>query len=177
MFCTGGLVHIWILWVPSSEQTSAKTRSRRRPVRRCSASGWLMLNVPCTEAIVVPLSTAWRRIRPATCGGMFSGMSGKPAQSRLTCTQSSPQALTASSRATSVPRPNVPSRMPIWISGGCRVSGPLGMEPWRIAAAALGPAAASKLHQPGAPGARAVDGVAFLRNSRRFSCLFGSFMG
>ena len=37
-----------------------------------------MLKVPCTEAIVIPRSAASRRMRPASSGGMRSGMSGMP---------------------------------------------------------------------------------------------------
>ena len=156
--CAGAQVD---LRVPNWGQASASTRSRRRPARRCSASGWLMLKVPCTAAIVIPLSAASRRIRPATSGEISSGISGNPAQSRLTWTQSSPQALTASSRSSRVPRPKVPSRMPIWMSGGCCVP------------ESLGSAAASKLGQPGAANARAATGVALFRKprlSRRMVC-------
>ena len=41
----------------------------------------------------------------------------------LNCTHSSPQAFTASNRASSVGRPNVPSRMPICIRGAGGLSG------------------------------------------------------
>ena len=54
-------------WVYSfGAARSREAASCRSPVRRCSASGWLMLKVPASEAIVIPRAAASRRIRSAT---------------------------------------------------------------------------------------------------------------
>ena len=116
-------VHRWIFDVPSGWQTAANTRSRRSPARRWSGSGWLMLNVPSSEAIVIPRASASRRIRVTSSGGISSGIAGRPAQPMLSCPQSSPQAFMASNRASNVGRENVPIRMPICISGAAESSG------------------------------------------------------
>ena len=73
-----------------------------------------------------------------------SGMSNRSAQSRLICTESRPQALTASKRASRVPLLNVPSRMPVWIAAG-----------------ALDSPAANSLRGPVTPTARAAAWVSW----------------
>ena len=71
-------VHRWIFDVPNGWHTAAMTRSRRSPARRWSASGWLMLNVPSNEAMVIPRASAARRIRVTSPGGISSGIGGSP---------------------------------------------------------------------------------------------------
>ena len=59
-------------WEPSSLHAAASTPIRRTPPARYSASGWHMLNVPCTDAINSG-AAASRRIRAITSGGIASG--------------------------------------------------------------------------------------------------------
>ena len=91
-------------------------------------------------AISIPRAAASRRIRWSSSAAISSGMKGRPAQSMLSCTQSSPQAFAASSFPSSVGSGKVPSKMPIRISGaGC---GP-GPGPPAGCGAAAGPSAAA----------------------------------
>ena len=92
-------VHNVTTRVPSAAAAAINTPIRRRPSARTAGSGWAMLYVPETAAIVSPRRSVCSRMPAASVAGIASGSDAPPASARLNCIVSRPLATSASSVA------------------------------------------------------------------------------
>ena len=103
---------------PNSAQLAAISFNRRKPSRRWAGSGWIILKVPDTAATEMRRRPNSPAMMLTILGSIFSGKLANPAHAKLNCTQSKPQAATASSVEARSGRTKVLAKIPRRMSNG-----------------------------------------------------------